>query len=207
MSEPFSVPGLPFPAVPTGESPWTVEGDGRITVTATAHSDLFIDPSGESGTAAETLLNATTLLGEPPAGDFVFTARVSAMFESTFDAGVLLLWADERHWAKLCFERSPSGAPMVVSVVTRGVADDANAFTVAGQEVWLRVARVGRAFAFHASLDGEAWNFVRVFALGDDLPPVRVGFEAQSPTGEGCRVGFDHVAFASRTLADLRDGS
>ncbi|MFC9770877.1 MULTISPECIES: DUF1349 domain-containing protein [unclassified Pseudarthrobacter] len=207
MSEPMSVPGLPFPAVPSGQSPWTVEGDGLITVTAMPHSDLFIDPTGESGTAAETLLNAVTLLGEPPAGDFVFTARVATTFESTFDAGVLLLWADERHWAKLCFERSPSGAPMVVSVVTRGVADDANAFSVAGQEVWLRIARVGRAFAFHASPDGADWAFVRVFALGDGLPPVRVGFEAQSPTGEGCRVGFDHISFASRTLADLRDGS
>lgn len=96
---------------------------------------------------------------------------------------------------------------MVVSVVTRGVADDANAFSVAGQEVWLRIARVGRAFAFHASTDGADWAFVRVFALGDGLLPVRVGFEAQSPTGGGCRVGFDHISFASRTLADLRDGS
>jgi hypothetical protein len=42
---------------------------------------------------------------------------------STFDAGVLLLWVDERHWGKLCFEFSPAGDPMIVSVVCRGVAD------------------------------------------------------------------------------------
>jgi hypothetical protein len=77
---------------------------------------------------AESMLNAATLLGGPPDGDFQFSARVTVGFESAFDAGVLLLWLDERRWAKLCFEFSPAGEPMIVSVVCRGVSDDANAF-------------------------------------------------------------------------------
>ena len=41
---------------------------------------------------------------------------------------------------KLCFEHSPDRQPMIVSVVTRGVSDDANAFAVDGQTAWLRVS-------------------------------------------------------------------
>lgn len=205
MPTSLAVPGIPFELNPTEGSDWTVAD--RVEVVAPAHSDLFVDPSGESGTAAETMLNAVTLLGDPGAGDFAFSARVGADFRATFDAAVLLLWADGRHWAKLCFERSPDGTPMVVSVVTRGVSDDANAFTVDGDAVWLRVSRIGRVFALHASTDGTWWHFVRAFALGDGVGDVRIGFEGQSPTGDGCAVWFDHVSFERKTLGDLRDGS
>ena len=206
MSTPLAVPGIPFELTPSPATIQSEPGD-RVGVVAPAHSDLFIDPSGKSGTAAETMLNAVTLLGAPGAGDFVFSARVGADFRAMFDAAVLLIWADERHWAKLCFERSPAGETMVVSVVTRGVSDDANSFTVDGDAVWLRVSRIGRVFALHASTDGDWWHFVRAFALGDDIGDVQLGFEGQSPTGDGCTVWFDRVSFARTTLGDLRDGS
>ena len=41
--------------------------------------------------------------------DFRLSARVTVDFRATFDAGVLLLWLDEAHWAKLCFEYTPDG--------------------------------------------------------------------------------------------------
>lgn len=93
---------------------------------------------------------------------------------------------------------------MVVSVVTRGVSDDANAFVVDGREVWLRIARIGAAYVFHASTDGKFWQFVRHFALPGE--PV-VGFVVQSPTGEGCTATFADVRFAAERLADLRGGA
>ena len=37
----------------------------------------------------------------------------------SFESGVLMLWIDDRHWGKLCFEYSPDRQPMIVSVVTR----------------------------------------------------------------------------------------
>jgi uncharacterized protein len=117
-----------------------------------------------------------------------------------------MLHAGERTWAKLAMERSPQGDAMIVSVVTRGVSDDANGAVVAGDSVWLRVARIGGACALHASADGQRWDLVRHFAL--DAPgPLAAGFLAQSPTGEGCTATFDEISFAARTLADLRDGS
>jgi uncharacterized protein len=146
-------------------------------------------------------------VGAVTEGDFQFSARVTAGFASTFDAGVLLLWLDERRWAKLCFEFSPAGEPMVVSVVCRGVSDDANAFAVRGRSVWLRVSRVDRVYAYHASLDGRAWQMIRVFVLDDETSRDKIGFEGQSPTGDGCSVTFDQIRFLPERLADLRDGS
>ena len=40
---------------------------------------------------------------------------------------------------------------------------------------------------------------------GQDL--VRVGFLAQSPTGEGCAATFDHITFRPGAPENLRDGS
>lgn len=207
MTTAWNVPGLPFPLVPSAEAAWAVTGPrGTVTASAGPHTDIFIDP-GASLPAAGAALNAVTLLGIPPDGDFQFSARVSAEFASTYDAGVLLLWIDDRHWGKLCFEFSPAGEPMIVSVVTRGVSDDANAFVVAGRTVWLRVSRIGPAFAYHASLDGTTWRLIRFFAIDAASGPVAIGFEAQSPTGAGCMVTFDEIRFTRSRLGDLRDGS
>lgn len=179
---------------------WHAEGS-TLSVVAGGHTDWFVDPSG----AREPALNGAALVGDTP-GDYLFSARVRVRFEATFDAGVLMVHAGERTWAKLCFEYSPAKEPMVVSVVTRGTSDDANGFVVGGDEVWLRIARLERAFAFHASVDGRDWSLVRHFTLGDDVEPA-VGFEAQSPTGEGCAVTFEEIRFAAGRLRDIRDGS
>lgn len=203
-----TVPGLPFTLSPSPDEAWTIDEDtATVTATAAARSDIFIDPGADSQLNAESMLNAPTLLGVPPDGDFQFSARVTVDFASTFDAGVLLLWIDDRHWGKLCFEYSPDGEPMIVSVVARGVADDANAFVVDGRTVWLRVSRMDRVFAYHASLDGRTWRMVRCFTIDDTTTPAAVGFEAQSPTGDGCHVTFDDIRFTGERLRDLRDGT
>ena len=209
MTDPaWNVPGLPFTLSPSSGAAWTiVETPARVTASAGPHSDLFVDPGAATQLNAESMLNAATLLGVPPSGDFQFSARVSGELVSTFDAGVLLVWADDRHWGKLCFELSPDGEPMIVSVVTRGVSDDANAFVVGDRTVWLRVSRIDDAFAYHASLDGKTWRLIRFFSINGTSTSAEIGFEAQSPTGDGCVVTFDDIRFTSRRLADLRDGS
>jgi len=206
MDQSVTVPALPMPlhwqSPPLG---WRVADGGALTITAGARSDLFVDPQG---TAAA--LNAPCLVGRPT-GDFLLRARVTVDFAATYDAGVLLLWEHERVWAKLCFEYSPQRQPMVVSVVTRGVSDDCNSFEVDGHQVWLRVARLGPAFAFHASTDGSFWQLVRYFALDAGVgaragAAPAVGFLAQSPTGEGCSVTFADIGFRPERLRDLRSG-
>lgn len=201
--EAIEVPEVPFPLTASHDGAWRRdEQAGTVVAAAPARTDFYVDPTGP-----DSFGNATTLLGTPPAGDFQLSARVSVDFQSEYDAGVLMLWADEQHWAKFCFEFSPAREPMIVSVVTRGVSDDANAYTVNERTTWLRISRLGSAYACHASADGKSWTFVRVFRLGDDVSQHRIGFEAQSPTGDGCTVTFDEIRFEGRRLADLRDGS
>ena len=208
MSDMFHLPELPFPIVYSHPGLWRRdERTDALVATAPAHTDLYVNPGGEDSADAESMLNAATLLGEPPAGDFQFSARVSVDFRAQYDAGVLLLWIDEQHWAKFCFEFSPASQPMVVSVVTRGVSDDANAFVVNDRSVWLRLSRIDRSYVFHASIDATTWQLVRVFSIGDSLTDHQVGFEVQSPTGDGCTVTFDSIRFSQQRLADLRDGS
>src|SRR4051794_15074557 len=111
-----ALPELPFrlTASPTGA--WRRDEQlGGVVAAAAAHSDLYLNPAGPDSTDAASMLNAATLLGVPPAGDFQFSARITVDFRSQYDAGVLLVWIDEQHWAKLCFEFSPAGQPMVVS--------------------------------------------------------------------------------------------
>lgn len=204
----MNLSGIPFSLSPSSAGVWQHDAQACTLVAAAApRSDIFIDPGGATTLDAESMLNAATLLGTPPAGDFQLSARATVGFSATYDAGVLLLWIDERHWGKLCFEFSPAREPMVVSVVTRGVSDDANAFVVSGRSVWLRVSRIDHAYAYHASTDGKHWRMIRFFRIAESSAGDKVGFEAQSPTGDGCCVTFDEIRFVPERLRDLRDGS
>jgi len=193
------VSGFPDALRPSEEGAWRLGDSGDLVATAGPASDLFVDPAGGAP-----VLTAPSLLGSVPAGDFQLRARVSVDFAATYDAGVLLLWSDDRTWAKLCFEFSPQRKAMIVSVVTRGVSDDANGFTVDGSTAWLRVSRLGPAYAFHASADGTQWHMVRHFSLGAATP--EAGFEVQSPTGDGCTATFADISVTADRLGDLRDG-
>jgi len=199
-----NLPSLPFALEwSDGVEPpsWGVTESG-LEATAAGKTDWYVyapDPNYAPN-------NAARLLGPAPEGEWQFSARVSVDFTGTFDAGTLLLQVDEDHWSKLALEYSPEGRGMVVSVVTRGTSDDANAWTIEGREVWLRISRVEGAFAFHAGNDGEKWEFVRSFDFGVE-GPVNAGFGVQAPDGDGCKATFDHIAFKQEGLQDLRDGS
>ncbi|MGA2380097.1 MAG: DUF1349 domain-containing protein [Spirochaetia bacterium] len=198
--------GFRLPAVPAelqwrlDPVEWAVEEGGGLSIRSGERSDLFFDPKGGTKTDA-----APAALFTPPDRSFTLSARVSVGFASTFDAGVLHVRAGADRWAKLCFEYSPQGEAMVVSVVNRGLSDDCNSVVVSGESVYLRVAQGEAATAFHYSLDGAHWSFVRYFSLGS-LRGLRVGFSSQSPTGNGCRAVFSEIRYRPGFPFDLRSG-
>lgn len=202
---------LPFPLHAEGPEPgcWQV-GPRSVSALAPAGTDLFLDPAVDPAPGLEArpqpLSDAPRLVGVPT-GDFQLVARVAVDFKAYFDAGVLVVHVGPDRWAKLCFEYTPQARPSVVTVVTRGESDDANAFETEDRSVWLRVSRTGRAYAFHASIDRTWWRLVRYFGLGEPADTARIGFEAQSPTGDGCRVTFDDLEYHDHAPTDLRDGS
>ena len=197
----MSVAGVPFPVRWLNEpTSWRATED-TLTVVAGPDTDWFVDPQETSAPK----LNAPALVGDSR-GDFQLGARVTVDFAGTYDAGVLMLYADDRSWAKLCFEYSPQREPMVVSVVTRGVSDDCNSFVVDGSSVWLRVARLGKAFAFHASTRREQLEPRAPLRARGRAVSRRSASPRSHPTGDGCHVTFEQIAYEAVRLVDLRSG-
>ena len=179
-----------------------METDGVATLSMAAgpQTDWFYDPAGSKRSS-----NVPVALFAPPDQNCLLSAKVTVGFNSTFDAGVLFLYADDERWAKLCFEYAPTNRPMVVSVVTRGKSDDCNSVYIDDNSVYLRLYREGDRLAFHYSEDGEYWLLVRHFTIGD-LQDVRIGFSAQAPTGDGCQVEFSEIGYRAGMLSDIRSG-
>ncbi len=179
---------------------WRSPDQSTLVLTAPARTDRFVDPSTEVVQA-----NSPVWL-TPVSSPATLQARVAVDFADTFDAGVLMVYQARDLWAKLCFERSPDGRPMVVSVVTRGLSDDANAFTMEAESVWLRVSVMPTAYAFHASTDGRVWEMIRFFALGS-RGRRRVGLSTQSPVGDTCTATFSEIELRPGVVDDIRSGA
>ncbi len=155
MTDLIAVPGLPVPGLPAplrliNEAVAHSVGDARVSLTAGARTDWFRNPGGE------VVADDAPALLMPARGLWMLRACVSAEHAATFDAAVLVVYVDWRTWAKLCLELSPQGQVTVVSVVTRGESDDCDSVPIDAHATWMRVSRLGRAFAFHHSVDGSA---------------------------------------------------
>jgi len=145
-------------------------------------------------------------------GDFTLVAKVSAQMGGVYDSGALVVYSDDKNWAKLCFENSPQHEATIISVVTREWSDDVNSETVASPFVYLAVARKGNEFSFHFSRDGRDWRLVRHF----DMPigsKTQIGFSAQTPhiaafaqTGEKIQFAalFSEIRFVPTAPRDMR---
>lgn len=187
------------------ESSFT-EKEGRIEIYAPKGSDIFCSNGdvGEEGLTPETICNAPFYYTEVT-GDFLMKAKVSLEFRETFDSACIMVWQDETHWAKACFEKTEYDTHAVVSVVTKDTSDDANGCDVGEEKVWLQVSRRGGAFAFHYSVDGEKFYMMRFFILSAD-ETVKVGFLAQSPQGEGGIRVFEDWSVEHKRVKNIRAG-
>ena len=194
----LTLPGLPGALEWKNQPVESNVADGTLTIVAGELTDWFIDPAGTVNKGY-----APIALFTPPDEQFTLRAKVSVDFQSTFDAGVIFVFGTDNTWAKLCFEMSPQGKPMVVSVVTKGLSDDCNSLPIDGTTIYLRVARQGEAFAFHYSLDGRVWNLVRYFSLGT-LTSLHMGLSSQAPTGKRCSASFAEVEYRAGALTDIR---
>src|SRR5581483_5448053 len=170
-----------------------------LTIAAGKSTDWYISPvDHKPASSAPILLFA-------PAHDFVLATKVSVDFGTQWDAGALYVYIDENTWAKFALEMAVYKKPTIVTVVTRGVSDDCNSWSVDGNSVWLKIARTGDAFGFYASRDGDQWEMIRAFTFGH-MANVRVGFSAQSPVGSGAAATFTDVKYVERRVADIFTG-
>jgi regulation of enolase protein 1 (concanavalin A-like superfamily) len=177
---------------------WAPLPGGGIRVAVPPDTDYFRDPAGEK------IRDNGPYLWREVAGDFVARLHVRPRFAGMYDAGGMLVRQDEERWAKLCFESTNFGTTAAISVVSRGLSDDANGVDLAVPDVWFQLCRAGDTFGMQYALDGKSWRKVRRFSLA--LPPtVRIGLLGQSPKQAGTTVDFLWFSVESRT-ADTRTG-
>lgn len=192
-----SISGMPFHfAWQNSPQSWNLSHGNVLTIASKAKSDWFVDPF--DGTVA----NSAPIFYFAPQSDFVLSTRVSVSFKTKWDAGALMLMGDDHHWAKLSYEFSPEGKPTLVTVVTRGLSDDCNSVSLAGNSVYLRIARNAKTYVFYFSEDAKKWHILRTFILDTDLP-IRVGFESQSPAGEGATATFSSITYDAHTTGNI----
>jgi len=178
---------------------WEPLPGGGVRVAVPPVTDYFRDPAGDK------IKDNGPYLWRDVTGDFVARAHVRPTFAGRYDAGGILVRQNEEQWAKLCYESTNFGTTAAISVVTRGLSDDANGVDLAVPDLWLQLCRAGDAFGMQYALDGKTWRKVRRFQL--PLPrTVRVGLLAQSPGDAGTSVDFLSFSVESRTVADTRTG-
>jgi uncharacterized protein len=204
-TEKINIPGVPRPLMwITAPLAFSKSSSGFV-INGGEKTDLFVDPQ-----EAYHVVNAPKLVFNPDSV-FLLSSRIRVAFASDYDAGVLIVYKDEKSWAKLCFELSPGKIPTVVSVVNNGkFSDDCNHSEFPDRkEIFLRIAGLGKhIYAFHYSTDGEYWNLVRYFSLDDNgsSQPIRIGFSSQSPTGKNCESFFSVTKYDQKKLDDIRSG-
>ena len=174
-------------------------GDGQLEVRAPEGADFFVDPLGTS------VRDSAPFLYTERSGDFTALTRVDAAMQAEFDSACLMVWQNESHWAKLCYERS-YGWPSVVSVVTKGFSDDSNTLLTLSDAPYLRISRRGQTIAMHYSMDEKDWYMIRYFHM-ELSPTVRLGVVAQSPGGEECNVWFSGFTIVDTPVTDIRGGA
>jgi regulation of enolase protein 1 (concanavalin A-like superfamily) len=176
-----------------------IEAGKVLSISSGPKTDWFVDPF--DGTIAK----SAPILWFAPGANYVLSTKVKVQFTSKWDAGALMLWADEHHWAKLSFEFSPDQQPTLVTVVTRGLSDDCNSVSITGDTVYLQIARTGSTYVFYYGTDGKSWQILRTFSL-ETKGPVSMGFEAQSPAGTGSTAVFSEINYSPRKISNTYTG-
>ena len=177
---------------------WKADNE-QLRITAGKSTDWYISPVDGIRRA-----NAPVLLFKP-AKDFILTAKVTPEHAEKWDAGVLMVYANDSTWAKLALEKSMYMEPTIVTVVTRGVSDDCNSAVVSGGSIWFRVVKRGDAIGFFSSTEGSSWKLVRAFTLGP-APELRVGLGSQSPVGKGSTTVFSDISYKPVAVKDFLAG-
>ncbi len=174
--------------------------DGSMRVTVEKGTDFFNNPEDLSVTAT------APFLFQEMTGDFVATALVKPDFTSMWNAVALMVHIDDDHWIKFAFENSDATGKSIVSVVTKGVSDDANGVILrSDNEIWLKLVRKNNIYSMFWSKYGSDYKMVRLTTL-PETDSVKIGVEFQSPVGDSATHTLHSFKVVETTVEDLRKG-
>ena len=174
--------------------------NGSINVLAEKGTDFFNNPEDS------TLTSTAPFLYQEVSGDFVATTLVRPDFSSMWNAVALMVHIDDNSWIKFAFENSDATGRSIVSVVTKGVSDDANGAILNDKDViWLKLIRKANIYSMFWSLDGVDYKMSRLTSM-PVADTIKVGLEFQSPVGKPAEHEVDYFQIKHTTVQDLRKG-
>jgi uncharacterized protein len=173
---------------------YSIKNDELIIV-AGEKTDMFRDPNVTYNTD-----NAPKLMFTADE-DFVLTTAIDHSFSNKWDGGAIVLKSDSINWVKFCFEKDYTGAHRVVSVVTKNISDDSNSIEINANKAYFKMAKAGKVITLYCSSDAKKWFLVRHLQF-DASPGFKVGFLAQSPTGNKCEVKFSEINYEKKKIKD-----
>ena len=122
-----------------------------------------------------------------------------------YDAGMLFIFVDEKHWLKFAFEADERMNARIVTVRTNGTSDDNNHDVEKDSVIFLKISSDTKSIGFYYSNDNKIWNLVRVFK--NEYPQnIFVGVGTQSPAGDGNKTVFYGIEFSDSAVKDFRSG-
>lgn len=195
VADSVSIPSIPAKLYWANKPNSYVVKGNNILIVAGAKTDMFRDPNVTYNTD-----NAPKLLFQP-AENFVLSTSIQHGFVHKWDGGAIVLMEDSLHWIKFCFEKDYTGAHRVVSVVTNNISDDCNSIAVPGTTAHFKIAKADNVITLYASTDGIKWLLVRHLQF-NATKPLRLGFLAQSPTGNMCAVDFSNIRYEVKKIKD-----
>ena len=126
-----------------------------------------------------------------------FTVKATREGSSLYDQCGILVYLDEKNWAKVCMEYEDETTQKLGSVVTSGGYSDWAWADIPGENrvMYYRVSRLKDSFLFEASRGGKEYEQMRIFHLRCKNAAVRIGVFACCPTGDGMMAVFEGAAF------------
>lgn len=197
--------GIHFTMCLNGADTMVTEKDGVISFRSLKGQDFFCDPNGK-----DVNLKAPILLTKiDNAKPFTLTARIRPGFteKGTYNAGVLYLYDNDRHWQKFCFEQDERGNHRVVTVRTIGTSDDNNSEVITGQDyVYYRYSSDTQRIGSYFSRDGKTWTMVRLYK--NDYPEkFYVGISSQCPSDDAESIcEFSELSLKTESIKNFRLG-
>ncbi len=132
-------------------------------------------------------------------GDFTLTTKVTSHPRHQYDQAGLMVRVSPACWLKTSVEFEPDEPSRLGAVVTNAQYSDWSTQPMAEgvDTVWFRVQMTGADCIVTSSLDGLAWQQIRVAHLADraSAPFVLCGLYACSPKAAGYQAEFHFLKF------------
>jgi len=138
--------------------------------------------------------------------DIEFSVKVKLNYIEEFDQAGVIIYYNEKNFAKLCIENQLNCENKLGSVVCKDKRSDWATQPVGEIDyVYYRVSKRGVNYLFEYSFDGKKYHQTRLF----DIPAgreVSIGIFGASPLGDGFLASFEEIKFGgNKWYLDSKD--